>query len=153
MKARLPTNQCTVPENTKLLQEEYSCIKLYYINFIACGCPIFHKIGNARILITLFSICHAVFNFIVFIRWYFLRKKQEYSCIKLFFINFVVCGCPIFIKLAKQGGWMALQIRCARDVCIHGETPLRLDNIGKKCRVPFIYTLCCFWFDCLNPKS
>ena len=45
-----------------------------------------------------------------------------------------------FIKLEMQG-LDGLQIRGARGVCIHGETPLRLDNIGKKCRVSFLYTL------------
>ena len=34
-----------------------------------------------------------------------------------------------------------LQIRGARGVPIYVESPLRLDNIGKKCRMPFIYTL------------
>ena len=44
------------------------------------------------------------------------------------------------IKLGMQGVY-GLQNKGARGVHIHGETPLRLDNIGKKCRVPFIYTL------------
>ena len=46
-----------------------------------------------------------------------------------------------FIKLAAQWGLNGLQIRDARGVPVHGETPLRLDNIGKKCRVPFVYAL------------
>ena len=41
-----------------------------------------------------------------------------------------------FIKLAMQGGINGLQIRDAMGVPIYGETSLRLDNIGKKCRVP-----------------
>ena len=44
------------------------------------------------------------------------------------------------IKLAVHGG-RKLQIRGARGVPIYVESPMRLDNIGKKCRVPFIYTL------------
>ena len=45
-----------------------------------------------------------------------------------------------FIKLATQGG-REPPIRGARGVPIYVESPLRLDNIGKKCRVPFTYTL------------
>ena len=29
-------------------KQEYSWIKLIFINFIGYGCPIFHKIGNVR---------------------------------------------------------------------------------------------------------
>ena len=41
-----------------------------------------------------------------------------------------------FIKLASQGGGK-LQIRGARGVPAYVESPMRLDNFGKKCRVPF----------------
>ena len=34
-----------------------------------------------------------------------------------------------------------LQIRGAKGVHVEAETPLGLDNLGKKCKVPFIYTL------------
>ena len=44
------------------------------------------------------------------------------------------------ITLTMQGGGWPPNYG-SWDVCIHGETPPRLDNIGKKCRVPFVYTL------------
>ena len=60
---------------------------------------------------------------------------------KLFLIKFTGYVCPIFfIKLALQGV-DSLQIRSTMGACIEGETHLRLDNFGKECRVPFVYTL------------
>ena len=47
----------------------------------------------------------------------------------------------VFHKIGNARGLDGLKSRSARGVLIHGETPLRLDNIGKKCRVPLIYTL------------
>ena len=61
-----------------------------------------------------------------------LHSIKEYSCTKLFLINFVGYGCPIFHEIGNAGEVNGLQIRGARGVPIHGETPLRLDNIGKK---------------------
>ena len=46
--------------------------------------------------------CHAVFNWIVFIRWYCLFRKQEYSLIKVF-DNIYTGSYPSVINMAMQG--------------------------------------------------
>ena len=50
-------------------------------------------------------------------------------------------GCPLFHKIGIARSVENLQIRDARCVSVYVESPLRQDNIGKKCRVPFIYIL------------
>ena len=59
-------------------------------------------------------------------------NRQEYS-LKLFLINFIGYGMSYF-SWGNVRGVNGLQIR---DVCIEGGTLLRLDNLGKKCRVLF----------------
>ena len=59
--------------------------------------------------------------------------------IKVFNIYFIVSKCSIFIELAMQGG-KNLKIRGVGGP-FHGRHPLGLDNIGKKCRMPFVYAL------------
>ena len=44
------------------------------------------------------------------------KKKQEYSCTKLFLINFIGYGCPIFHKIGNARGMGDPQIRGAGDV-------------------------------------
>ena len=47
-----------------------------------------------------------------------------------------------FIKFGNTRGIHGLQIRDARGVPIHGETPMRLDNIGKKMQgALYLYSL------------
>ena len=57
---------------------------------------------------------------------------------KLFLIKFIGYIFPIFHKIGNAKGVNILQMRSVHN---EGETPLRLDNLGKKCRAPFIYTL------------
>ena len=45
-----------------------------------------------------------------------------------------------FTKMAVQGGKLP-QIRGARGVPFMDNTPRDMDNIGKECRLTFVYTL------------
>ena len=47
----------------------------------------------------------------------------------------------IFHKIGKASGVNTLKIRGAKNVHKEGKTPLRLDNFGKRCRVPFFNSL------------
>ena len=79
-------------------------------------------------------------------------KKNEYSCTKLFLINFIGYGCPIFHKIGNARGLMASKLEM---LLILGEIPLRLDNIGKKLSyicIALSKTLTESFLKCLNNK-
>ena len=84
--------------------------------------------------------CHCSFQLnclhqVVLIYW-----KQENSFIIAFDFCSIGSKCPIFHKIGNARGVDNPKIMVLGEYC-SWKTPLRLDNIGKKCRVPFIYTI------------
>ena len=68
-------------------------------------------------------------------------RKQDYSLVKVFEIYSIGSKCPISHKISNARGIKTSQLGC-KGCTIHGRHPLRQDNMGKKCRVPFVYA---FW--------
>ena len=68
-------------------------------------------------------------------------QKQEYSLILVYDFCSIGYEGAIFHKNGSARGVNYLKIRGARGVPFMDNTPRDMDNIGKKCRLPLIYTL------------
>ena len=85
--------------------------------------------------------CHCSFQLNCLHQVVLFSQKQDYSLILVYDFCSIGYKGPIFHKNGSVRGVNYPKIRGARGVSFMDNTPRDMDNIGNKCRLPFVYTL------------
>ena len=97
------------------------------------------------------TICNAVFNFIVFIRWYYLWRKQGYSLIRVFDNIHMGSYCPFVIKFGNMRGVNSPKFGGTRGVPFMDNNPWDWIILAMNAGCLLFILFSSSWIDCLNP--